>query len=78
MVNALIKLDENANRILNFIKAKYGFKDKSEAVAFVVSKYIDDEGEPDLRPEFINKIRKIQKQKSIKVDDFSARYGLIE
>ncbi len=78
MVNALIKLDENANRILNFIKAKYGFKDKSEAVAFVVNKYIDDEGEPDLRPEFINKIRKIQKQKSIKVDDFSARYGLIE
>ena len=59
MVNALIKLDENVNRILNLIKAKYGFKDKSEAVAFVVSKYIDDEGEPELRPGFIEKMRKI-------------------
>lgn len=77
MVNALIKLDENVNRILNLIKAKYGFKDKSEAVAFVVGKYIDDEGEPELRPEFIDKMRKIQKQKSIKVDDFASRYGLV-
>ncbi len=78
MVNALIKLDENVNRILNLIKAKYGFKDKSEAVAFAVNNYIDNEGEPELRPEFIEKMKKIQKQKTIKVDDFAARYGLAE
>lgn len=78
MVNALIKIDENINRILNLIKAKYGFKDKSEAVSFVVSKYIDDEDEPELRPEFIEKMKKIQKQRSIKVNDFASRYGIVK
>ena len=43
MVKALIELDENLNRVLNMVKVKYGFKDKSEAISFVVSKYIDDE-----------------------------------
>ena len=78
MVNALIKIDENVNRVLNLVKAKYGLKDKSEAVKFVVNKYVDDEGEPELRPEFIEKIKKIQKQRSIKVEDFAKRYGLVE
>jgi hypothetical protein len=76
MVNALIKLDENTNRVLNVVKAKYGFKDKGEAVEFVVEKYIEAEEEPELKPEFIKKIKEIEKQKSIKVDDFSKRYGL--
>ena len=76
MVNALIKLDENTNRVLNIVKAKYGFKDKGEAVEFVINKYIEAEEEPELRPEFIEKIRVIEKQKTIKVEDFSKRYGL--
>ena len=76
MVNALIKLDENTNRVLSIVKAKYGFKDKGEAVEFVVERYIETEGEPELRPEFIEKIREIEKQKSIKVEKFSKRYGL--
>ena len=76
MVNALIKLDENTNRVLSIVKAKYGFKDKGEAVEFVVEKYIEAEEEPELRPEFIEKIREIEKQKSIKVENFSKRYGL--
>lgn len=76
MVNALIKLNENTNRVLNIVKAKYGFNDKGEAIEFVVEKYIETEEEPELRPEFIEKIKDIEKQKSIKIDDFSKRYGL--
>jgi hypothetical protein len=76
MVNALIKLDENTNRVLSIVKAKYGFKDKGEAIEFVVEKYIEAEEEPELRPEFIEKIREIEKQKGVKVEDFSKRYGL--
>lgn len=76
MVNALIKLDENTNRVLSIVKAKYGFKDKGEAIEFVVEKYIEAEEEPELRPEFIEKIIEIEKQKSIKVKDFSKRYRL--
>lgn len=76
MVNALIKLNENTNRVLNVVKAKYGFRDKGEAVEFVVEKYIELEEEPELKPEFIEKIRELEEQKNIKVKDFSKRYGL--
>ncbi|MBI2043151.1 DUF2683 family protein [Candidatus Pacearchaeota archaeon] len=76
MVRALIELDENLNRVLNLIKAKYGFKDKSEAINFVVSKYIDDEAEPDLRPEFIEKMRKRQLEPTIKITNFKKHFGL--
>jgi len=76
MVNALIKLDENTNRVLNIVKAKYGFKDKGEAVEFVVSKYIEEESEPELKPEFIKKIKDIEKQKSIRIKNFAERYNI--
>ena len=75
MVNALIKLDENTNRILNVVKAKYDFRDKGEAIEFVVNKYAE-ENEPELKPEFVEKMKKIQKQNSIRVKDFAKRYGL--
>lgn len=76
MVQALIELDENTNRVLNIVKAKFGLKDKSEAIKVVVTEYIEMEEEPELKPEFIQKMAQIMKQKSIKVDDFGKRYGL--
>jgi hypothetical protein len=76
MVQALINLDENTNRVLNVVKAKYGLRDKAKAIQFVVREFVEYEKEPDLKPEFMNKIKKIEKQKSIKVDDFASRYGL--
>ena len=76
MTQALIKLNENINRVLNIVKAKYELKDKSETIEFIVKKYIEYENEPELLPEFIEKINKIKKEKSIRVDDFAKRYGL--
>jgi metal-responsive CopG/Arc/MetJ family transcriptional regulator len=76
MTQALIKLNENINRVLNIVKAKYDLKDKSETIEFIVKKYIEYENEPELKPEFIKKINKIKKEKSIRVDDFAKRYGL--
>ncbi len=76
MVQALITINENANRVLNIIKAKFDFKDKSEAIEYIISKYIEYENEPELKPDFIEKIKKIKKEKSIRVDDFAKRYGL--
>lgn len=76
MVNALIKLNENTNRVLNLVKAKYGLKDKGEAVEIIVKKFVEMENEPKLKPEFIEKIRKIEMQKSIPVNDFAELYGL--
>ena len=76
MVNALVKLDENTNRVLNIVKAKYGLKDKGEAIQTIVKEYVEMENEPELKPEFIGKIKQIEKQKSIRVKDFAKRYGL--
>jgi viroplasmin and RNaseH domain-containing protein len=76
MVSALVQLDGDTNKVLNIVKARYGLKNKGEAIQFVVNEFVEYESEPDLRPEFIEKMRGISKQKSIRVDDFAKRYGL--
>lgn len=76
MVQALVQIDDNTNRVLNIVKAKYDLNDKGQAIKFVVERYIEVEDEPELRPDFVEKMRKIEKQKSIRVKDFAERYGL--
>ncbi|MDP2749961.1 MAG: DUF2683 family protein [Nanoarchaeota archaeon] len=76
MVQALVEINDDTNRVLNVVKAKYDLRDKGKAIEFVVHKYIEVENEPELRPEFVENIKKIEKQKSIRVDDFAKRYGL--
>ena len=65
MVQAMINITEHANRVLNIIKAKYGLKDKSEAIVLVVNGYEESILEPELRPEYIKKLQKIEKEKGI-------------
>jgi len=67
MVQAMININEEANRVLNIIKAKYGLKDKSEAINLVVSEYEQEFLEPELRPGYIEKALRIHKQPSIKI-----------
>ncbi len=76
MVQALVNINENVNRVLNIVKAKHDFKDKGEAIEFVVNEFVEMENEPALKVEFIEKMKQIEKQKSIKVDNFAKRYGL--
>ena len=76
MVQAMININEEANKVLNIVKAKYGLKDKSEAINVVVKEYEESFLEPELRPEFIEKIKQIEKQKRIRVKDFAKRYEL--
>ena len=75
MVNALIKLDENANRILNIVKARLGLKDKSEAVKAIIDYYIEHKDENELRPEFIERVKKAEKGKFVKVSNFAEHYS---
>ena len=67
MVQALINISDHANHILNIVKAKYNLKNKSEAIDLMAEQYEDELLEPELRPEYIEKALRIQKQKSIKV-----------
>jgi len=71
MVQSIIDIGENEDRILNIVKAKYGLKNKSQAVAFIVSKYEDAFLEPELNPEFIVKLNKIKKEKGIRFNSVS-------
>jgi hypothetical protein len=66
MIQSLIQIDEREDRILNIVKAKYGLKNKSEAVAFIAKIYENSFLEPELRPEYIQKLEKIRKGKFIK------------
>lgn len=76
MVKAIININERANRVLNIVKAKHGLKNKSDAINKVVNEYGRSLLEPELRPEFIEKIKERQKEKTIKVQDFKSHYGL--
>ena len=76
MVQAIINIDEKTNRILNILKAKYGLKDKSEAIDVMAQQYEEEILEPELRPEFIKKMKKRQKEKSIEIKDFRKHFGL--
>ena len=76
MVQAIINIDERTNRILNIIKAKYGLKDKSEAINIMAMHY-ETILEPEIRPEYVKKIKKIDKEKKIfigTIEDFKKRY----
>jgi hypothetical protein len=63
MVQAVINIKEHANRVLSIVKAKYGLKDKSQAIELVVAQYESSFLEPELRPEYIEKLKKIRKGK---------------
>jgi hypothetical protein len=78
MVQAIINITDHANRILNIVKAKYGLNDKSEAINVLAEEYEEEIMEPKLRPKYIEKAKKIMKQKKIHVgtvDNLRKRYS---
>ena len=78
-VQAMIEIPEEVNHILNIVKARYSLKDKSEAITKVVTEYGIELLEPELRPEFIQKMKKVGEEKVITVggiEEFKKRYGL--
>ena len=76
MVQAMIQISENANQVLNIVKARFNLKDKSEAIEKVVLDYGGDILEPELRPEFVSKMKERQKESTVKVKEFKKHFGL--
>lgn len=77
MVQALINISKHANQILAIVKAKYDLRDKSEAINVITQAY-EEILEPELKPEFINKLKNVQKEKSIKIKNFKEHFKLSE
>jgi hypothetical protein len=67
MVQAFINIDDHTNRVLNIVKAKYGLTNKSSAIELMASQYEEEILEPELRPEYVNKVKKIMRQDSVDV-----------
>ncbi len=62
MVQAIISISDHANMVLNVVKAKYGLRDKSEAINMMAEQYEENVLEPQLRPEYVEKIKEIERK----------------
>ncbi|MEE8359140.1 MAG: DUF2683 family protein [Candidatus Hydrothermarchaeales archaeon] len=76
MVQAIITLNEHSDRIINIIKGKFGLKNKSEAIQWIISEYEKEMLEPELRPEYVEKMRDRAKEPTVKVKDFKKHFEL--
>ncbi|MBI3051740.1 DUF2683 family protein [Candidatus Woesearchaeota archaeon] len=76
MVQAMIHISDEANQILNIVKARHNLKDKSGAMEKVIIEYGAELLEPELKPEFIEKMKKRQLEPTVKIVDFKKHFGL--
>ena len=79
MVQAIINIQDETNKVLNIIKAKYDLKDKSQAIDMMAKEYQEILLEPQLRPEYVKKAKNIMKQEKIpvgNVENLKKRLGL--
>ncbi len=76
MVQAVINIEEHENRVINVVKGKFGLRNKSEAIRLIINEYEKELLEPELKPEYIEKMKKREKEPSVKVKDFREHFGL--
>ena len=57
----MIEISEEINQVLAIIKARFGLKTKSEAITWVVAEYGAEMLEPELKPEYVKKLRELEK-----------------
>ncbi|MFZ3384129.1 MAG: DUF2683 family protein [Candidatus Methanoperedens sp.] len=75
MVQATINIDGHTNKILDIIQAKYDLNDKSSAIDLMALQYEEEILEPEFRPEYIEKAKKIIKQKPVDVGSIEKLRG---
>lgn len=79
MPQAIVRISKTANRVLNIIKARYDLRTKSEAINKLAEGWGAAILEPELRPEFVQKMARLQKEKTVRVGsikDFKKRYAI--
>lgn len=62
MVHARISLNEYANKVLNVIKAKFGLRDKSEAINKFIEIFGDEVVEREADDTYLKNVLEIEKQ----------------
>jgi hypothetical protein len=71
MPTAIVKLNEEANQVINIVKAKYGLRDKSQAINKMAEEYEKEVLEPGLRPEYVESLKRFKKEKTVKIKDIN-------
>lgn len=66
MVQGVINIGEKQDRILNIVKAQNTLKNKSQAIELIINIYADSFLEPEIRDNFLVKLKSIKKQKGSK------------
>lgn len=78
MVQAMVEIPDKANQILNIVKAKHNLKTKSEAISLVVMEYGSNMLEPQLKPEYLKKLSKLEKEKGVPFKSIGELRKLVE
>lgn len=63
MAQNIFDLNEEANKILGIVKAQHGFKNKNQAMELILKIYGESFLEPEIRPEFLERLQKIRNGK---------------
>lgn len=77
-MKALLDIPEDVNQTLNILKAQHKLKNKVQAITLVVNSYKNEHMEPELRPEYAEKLRKLEKQKGIPFKNIAELRKIIE
>ena len=78
MVQAIININEYEDRILNIVKGKFGLKTKSESVNLIIDKFGEELLEPELRPEYLERLKRIDREKGIPFKNIQELRAIIE
>ena len=78
MIQAIIKIPKSVNQILNIVKARHSLRTKSDAISMVVQEYGTNLLEPQLRPEYMEKLNQLEKQKGIPFKTMEELQKIIE
>lgn len=69
----MVQISDKADRILNILKAKYALKDKSQAINKMAEEFGEVLLEPQLRPEYIKKLKRIEKEGTVSEKEFEKK-----
>ncbi|MCX6804100.1 MAG: DUF2683 family protein [Candidatus Diapherotrites archaeon] len=72
---AIVQLSNEANHVINIVKAKYDLKDKSEAINALALEYAEEVLESELKPEYIEKLKIYQSEKTTKVTNLDKYFN---
>jgi Protein of unknown function (DUF2683) len=79
MVKAIVEIDEEANKVINILKARYGLRDKSQAINEMAKQYKEIVLESEFKPEYVRRLMDVEKEPIVRIGsprDLRKRYGL--